>query len=244
MHAFNELIDRADEVVSVPDPKDVRIRDPEVYLKRLSDLQTPHQRLAHFLKSVVLFDPDPTHESVWVKKMFIAGAAFGWLFGGLANSSHYHQDYIRRHNAAVFEGRYRAARHLNDSYIYNFITKGTKYGVRTSLLAASVGIISLGSINCRNQLFLPDWIIGFGALGAISRSWLGMRAMAVGGLLGASAGLFGFGLAKSFEMLSGVSVAQMRYLHHTDYMRKREARLDSLRRTREWYEKDTKRVPS
>lgn len=234
----NIFIDIADEVIQVPRRDEVQLKDPEILMKRLQDLQSPSERLRHFFWSMVNFKDQQTHESYYIACMTVTGTTAGWLFGGLAGSKHIHAEYARRHNASVFDGKYRAERHHFDNFVYRIFRRGMKYGVGTGLLCASSGILTFGSINYRNQLYYPDWAIGFATLGAITRCWLGLRGVTAGGVLGLAIGTFGYGLARGFEKLSGQSVTQLRYLNHVEYLRKREAKLERLRRLRNEFNQD------
>lgn len=236
----SEMLDLADEVIVVPSRDEIRVRDPEVYMKRLAELQTPRERLIEFGKSLFYHRADSTHESNWVRGLTLYGAAIGWLLGGTLYSRDITQDYVRQHNAAVFEGTHKRSRHYLDNMIWGVTTRGAKYGIGTGLLLGSTGIISLGSINYRNKLYLPDWIVGFGTLGAITRCWLGPRAMAAGAGFGSAVGLFGYGVAKSLELVTGYSVTQIRYLWHIEYIQKQEAKLENLQRMRRDYERKHK----
>ena len=222
--ANNKFIDEGPAYIIVPKRDDLINRHPEEYLNALDKLESPRQRISLFLRSIV--DPrEETHESQWIRTMAAFGGVTGALYGGIVSTSHFQQDYIRKHNAAVFEGRHTAHRHYVDSLIYKAATKAIRPAIVAALLSGSAGVVSFGSINYRNRLYFPDWIIGFAALGGLTRTWLGPRAMAVGGFLGSLAGLFGYGLAFSLEAITGESVTKWRYLHHLEYLEKREEQL-------------------
>lgn len=228
----NDFFDLADEVIQYHSREDVTIKDPEFYMKRLSEIQSPRERLTVFFKSQLNFNDDPTHEAVFVRSMGISGLAFGWLFGGISKTRNLTEDYQRRYNAAVFDGHHRMKRQYVDTYVYTTIRRGAKYGVGSFLLCTSAGIIGLGSITYRNQLYMPDWLVGFAALGAASRSWLGLRGIVAGAGLGVMGGLIGYGVARASELFTGRTMSQLRYLNHMEYLKKREATYERIQRHR------------
>lgn len=231
-HENNQFFDLADQVIILPDVEDVRITDPEVYLQRLADIQAPRERLIEFFKSQFDFSVEATHEAVYIRTMALSGLAFGWLFGGLNRSRHYFESFQRQYNAAVFENNHRAKRLYVDNYVYNILRRGAKYGLGSCLLCTTAGLIGFGSISYRNKLYLPDWLIGFGALGGLSRSFLGVRGLVFGTGMGILGGAFAFGFARMVEVTSGNSVTQLRYLNHMNYLKRRDAYLNSLYRVK------------
>uniref|UniRef100_A0A6G1SPD4 Complex I assembly factor TIMMDC1, mitochondrial n=1 Tax=Aceria tosichella TaxID=561515 RepID=A0A6G1SPD4_9ACAR len=228
----NEFLEIADEVIAVPNIEDAKIRDPEIYMKRLSDINTPRERLIEFFKSQFDLTSDVTHEVVTTRMMGFSGLMFGWLLGGLSKSRHIFEDFQRQHNASVFDNEHRARRLRFDNYVYNILRRGAKYGVGSCLLCYSVGLIGYGSISYRNRLYMPDWLVGFGTLGAITRCFLGLRGVAFGTGLGLLGGTFAYGFASLAELGSGKSVAELRYLNHMEYIQKRQARLNRVYKLR------------
>lgn len=228
----NEFFEIADEVIAIPAKDDVQLRDPEVYKKRLADIHSPRERLIEFAKSHFDITSNTTHEVFYTRAMGLSGLMFGWLFGGLSKSRHIFEDFQRKHNAEVFDTEYRLRRLRFDNYVYTTIKRGTKFGVGSCLLCYSAGLIGFGSISYRNELYMPDWLIGFGALGGVSRCWLGLRGVVFGTGMGLLGGSLAFGYAKLTEVMGGMSVAQLRYLNHLEYVNKREARLNRAYRAR------------
>jgi hypothetical protein len=227
------FFDLADEVVTVPKAEDIRVIDPEVYLKRLSDIDTPNERLIEFIKSQFYPPAQATHEVTYIRMMGFAGLAFGWLFGGISRSKRMFEQFQQQHNASVFDNKHRANRLYVDNYFYTTIRRGAKYGIGAGLFCSTAGMIGFGSITYRNQLYLPDWLIGFGTFGAVTRCWLGLRGVVFGAGIGLIGGTLGYGCAKFLELTSGKSVTQLRYLNHVDYLQKRQAELDRIHRFRE-----------
>lgn len=223
----NMAFDIAPSVIVVPDYEVVKgTFSEEELISRLDRLQSPKERLKQlFLTTIDLSAHDVTHESQWIRQTTFCGFGVGMLFGGILNSQDYHDDYIRKHNADVFEGKYRGNRHFWDSLFYRVIGRGSKMGLKAGLLCGTATFIALGSINYRNRLYYPDWLVGFTALGGLSRLWLGARAVAVGGLCGFVASLIGYGLGRCSELFTGQKVTYFRTLSHTAWLEQREATL-------------------
>ena len=233
-----EFFDLADEVIQLPDVADARIRDPEVYMMRLALMQSPRERLIEYLKSQFIFYQDTTHEVVTTRSMGLVGLSFGWLFGGIYKSRHLFEDFQRQHNASVFDSRYRGQRLYFDNFIYHTIRKGTKFGVGSGLLCYSVGFLAFGSLSYRNELYLPDWLVGFATIGAISRCNLGLRGLVFGTGIGLFGGCLGYGIAALLIAGSGKSVAEMKYMNHMEYLKKRQAQLNRNYRLRDSIDRD------
>lgn len=227
-----------EDFVAPPDPSLVTTLkgDPTKLYNRIGELQTPNERLCLLLKS--LFNPieEPTHEAYAIRSMVICGAFVGLVFGGILRSPQAHDDYIRLHNASVFDNKHAARRHYYDSFINTVVRRGIDFGFKLSLLAGSAGIITYGSIAYRDKLYLPDWLIGFGTLGGVSRLWLGSRAVAAGAVIGATGGLIGFGIAKGMESFSGSTATQLRQLNHDRWARNQAS---VMRRAQIWGEQKT-----
>lgn len=221
----NKDLDNAAEIILVPKKEDVQYhQDPEEFILRLDKIESPSQRLFTMVKSCFYIKDEPTHEAIMIRRMFLAGAFGGMFFGALLSSGQVTSSYIRKYNAAVFDGQYRARRMYYDNLITGLVTRGLGYTFKTSLLVGGAGLVSYGSITCRNKLYFPDWLLGFATLGGLTRLWLGPRAVVVGGLLGSFTGIFGFGLAKGIEAFSGYSVSQLKYLEHTEWLKSRHNR--------------------
>jgi hypothetical protein len=229
----NEFFDTADDVIIVPNIEDIRIKDPEVYMRRLETIQSPRERLLEFLKSQFDLSYEPTHEAVYIRIMGLTGLMFGWLLGGMARTRHTFEDLRRQHNASVFDGHHRAKRYIMDNYVYTSIRKGARVGLGSCLLCSSAGLIGFGTIIYRDRLYLPDWLVGFGTLGAVSRCWLGTRGVVFGAGMGVLAGAFGYGYARFMEISTGKSIAEMRYMTHVEYARKRQIQLDRYHKARQ-----------
>lgn len=223
----NRMFEYAPSIIGTPSYEEaLDLETPEERIRRLDTIQTPMERLKElFVNTMNPRAHDLMHEALWIRAMALNGFVGGLFYGGILTSKGAHADYQRQHNAEVFEGRYRGNRHFWDTLITRCFSRGLKYGVRTCLLTSATGFICLGSIAYRNKLYLPDWIIGFTTIGGLSRLWLGSRAVAFGGLLGAAAGLVGYGLAYSFECASGRDVTYFRSIHHSEWLQRREATL-------------------
>lgn len=222
----SHLLEMADEVIIVPEAGDVtQYRDRDQTLARLNELEKPRDRLIQLYKSA--FDPrvQPVHESLWIRKFTLMGFFAGMAVGGVLRSPDIHQTYQRRHNADVFDSRYRGNRHFYDTLIRGVVGRGLRAGISISVLLTAFSSLTLGSVVYRGDLYLPDWIIGTATIGALSRLWIGTRGMVAGGIIGASGGLMCFGLTRGLEYLSGSSVSHMRYLHQLEYTKASQARL-------------------
>lgn len=217
----------APSILNVPKYEDVLdLETPEERISRLANMQSPSERLKDlFINTINFRAHDVSHEARWIRIMAANGALFGMLYGGVLNSQGAHADYQRKHNADVFEGKFRANRHFWDTLILRCASKGLKFGFRTGILMGLTGFISFGSITYRDKLYFPDWIVSFTTLGGLSRLWLGSRAVAVGGLGGFVGGLLGYGVARSIELFSGHQVTYFRRLYHTEWLESRQATL-------------------
>lgn len=221
----NKDLEKAGEVIIVPIKEDVLpYQTPEEFIARLNKIESPNQRLLTMAKSLFYTRDEPTHEAILIRKMFLAGAIGGLAFGAIMNSGEISSAFIRNYNAAAFEGRYLAKRMYYDRFISGIFSRGLGYAFKTSLLTGTAGCVCFGSITYRNELYLPDWLIGFATLGGLTRLWLGSRAVAAGGLLGSFVGVFGFCVAKGLEAFSGYSVSQLKYIEHTDWLKARHSK--------------------
>lgn len=219
----NRFLDDHEEIIAVPSLEDASYnRDPEEFLVRLAELETPKERLKTLVTTLFYFVEEPTHEALLIRRLGLVGFMGGFVLGGIIGGQGFTNEFIRNHNAAVFEGKHRAHRMYWDNMSTGLLRKGLHYGCKTGLLCSAAGFASFGSIAYRNKLYLPDWLVGFALIGGVSRLWLGSKAFVAGGIIGSCAGLIGFGLAKSFELVSGTSVSQMRYLYHTEWLKARE----------------------
>lgn len=228
------ILESSDQYIQVPEAHEVRIQDPEEFMGRLQEISSPYSRMKHFLlSSFNIWYDDPTYEGRIVQRMTIAGLSFGCLLGSMIKGRDLNDEYTRQHNASVFDNQHRARRHRIDTFVYNYARRGLSSGFKAALLCGSVGVISFGSITIRNKLYYPDWAVGFISLGALSRCWLGLRGIIGGGGLGLIGGTIGFGLACLCEQASGMSVAQFRYLEEIEFLRKHQAKLNQLQRSRE-----------
>lgn len=219
----NLFIDDVEAYTTTPNPEDVgQLRDPQDYMIKLNEIASPTDRLIMLAKSVITPWTQPTHEAYHIRTSGGLGLMVGTLFGGFLNNKHNHEDYVRRHNASVFEGQFRGNRHFWDFFISSVMAKGLKTGFRTACLTTSASVIAFSSIVYRNELYQPDWLIGFAGLGGLSRLWIGTRGVAAGALLGLCAGFAGYGLARSIETMSGSNVSELGYRHHVEWVSRRE----------------------
>lgn len=220
----NQLLECPDIAIQTPDPSTVYRGDKADYIVRMNNIASPNERLLTLVKSIFNPSGEPTHEAFFIRKVTFTGVVVGFIHGGLMKSQHIHADYIRKHNASVFSNKVLAERHFWDNLVWRIATQGTPYALKSGLLCAAASFTALGSIVYRNDLYLPDWLIGFTTLGSISRCWLGMRGVVGGGMFGVAAGLIGFGLARGFELVTKQSVSQMRYVEHTLWLARQEAK--------------------
>ena len=238
----NVFIDRVGEAIFVPKPEEIHLDDPDQYLARLDEIQAPRERLFELLKSILDGSSPPTHESMYIRTLTFSGLISGWFYGGVLRNQGLSAEYARKYNAAFFEGRSRAQRHYLDNYVRTVATRGIKHGVLGALLCGASGVVSFGSIVYRNELYYPDWLIGFASLGGLTRFWsLGMRGAIGGAGFGVLAGTIGFGAAKLFELVSGKSVGEMRYFTTVEYLTQREKKRQRILRSRE---KDSREILS
>lgn len=226
----NELLDCPEIVIQLPDPDTVYRGDKADILQRLNNLESPSERLLTLAKSVFIPYEDPTHEAYLIRTITLAGASIGFIHGGILNSQHIHEDYIRKHNATIFENKAVADRHFWDNLFWRIGSQGLPNAIKAGLLCGAASTTALGSIVYRNELYLPDWLVGFSAIGSLSRCWLGMRGVVGGGMFGVAAGLIGYGLAKCYELVIGKSVSHMRYIEHSLWLERRAAKQEQIHR--------------
>lgn len=218
----NEVLDRPEIIIQVPDISTVRWADKLEFLKRLDEISSPSERLLTLLKSVFHPYEEATYEAKMIRLSTFGGAVIGFVHGALS-SRDLHAKYIREHNAAVFEHKVLAHRHHFDHLVKNLAIRGWPYAFKSGLLCAAASTVAFGTIVYRNDIYFPDWLVGFTALGAISRSWLGLRGMIGGGMFGVAASVIGFGCAKGYELFVGQSIPQMRYTEHNLWLERRAA---------------------
>lgn len=226
----NWYFDGHEEVIVVPKREDVEsCRDPLDFKIKLDQIDTPEQRLLILIKSIFHpYDINPTHEATAVRDLALVGAMAGFFYGSFINASKVRDQFIRQHNASIFHGDYKGSRMYYDTMIVKVSTRGFKYGFRTSLLMGCAGLIGYGSIVYRDRIFWPDWIVGFSTLGALSRLWIGPRGVVFGAIGGSIVGLIGLGVAHLTEIGSNMSMTQMRYLNHNQWLEKRKKHLRNL----------------
>lgn len=221
----NKPLEKAAEVIIVPRVEDLDpYATPEDLVNRLNQLEQPWDRVKTLLKNYIDIRSEATHEAKWLREVTITTLLAGGFLGALANSRGVHEDYIRKHNAAVFNNQYVGNRHFYDTLLSGLFPKVVRYGVRSCALVTSVSLLSVSSLTYRGKLYAPDWIVGYTAIGALSRLWLGPRAMAVGGLIGSFASLFSIGVVKCLELGTGFSLSRMRLLNHYSWVEAREAK--------------------
>lgn len=222
----NKILESAPEVVKVPYVGQAS-RTPtqsEHFYHKLEDISTPSQRLAYLFYSFIDIRAIPTQEAQTIRHLSYLGAGAGLIWGGIFMSPGAHQEYIRKHNASVFQGNFRANRHFWDTLVVNVVRRGFKWAVRASALTTSAGFIAFGSIAYRDRLYMPDWLLGFAFLGALSRTWLGPKAMAAGACLGLAGGSAAFALVRLSELATGLSVTEQRRMRQDDWFRSRQHR--------------------
>lgn len=203
-----------------------QLADQESYIARIRDIERPATRFKIFLKSIVDLSEPPTHEALEVRQWYFLGFITGGVLGGILKNQNAHQEYVRRHNADIFEGKYRANRAYWDTLLQSIFRRGFRYGLVTSTLVGTSSLICYGSIVYRGRIHMPDWILGFGTMGALSRLWIGPRGMVAGGVISSFIGLLSSGIFSSLESASGTSMQQRIYEHHFEWLKQKE----SLRR--------------
>lgn len=221
----NKIIDEGPSVVSVPylgaADRPTSVDDQFVKLEAIS---TPSDRLICLFKSYISLHELPTQEAQAIRSMTLIGAGAGLLWGGLVMSPDLHHEYLRKHNASVFDGQYRGNRHFWDTLLLNIGRRGFKWAVRVSAATTLAGFIGFGSIAYRDRLYLPDWLVSFGALGALSRLWLGSKAILAGTVFGMTAGALGYSYARLTEISTNMTVAEQRSYRHEESSEKRQER--------------------
>lgn len=220
----NTALDIAEQVIRVPDPKDVNIKDPEELMRRIDDITSPSGRIKElFLSLIDPFDYNSTHEADVIKFYAITGILGGLVYGGLIRETDLTASYTRRFNAATFDGKHHMRRHLTDTYFLDFFGRGTRWAIYGGLLTGSAATVSMSSIVYRNDLYYPDWAVGYSLLGAASRFWsLGVRGAIGGASFGLAAGTLLYLVSRANLALRGQSVAETKYLHYKEFAEKKK----------------------
>jgi len=227
----NQTLDLAPEVIVVPDPKLVRsLQDPADAATRFEGL-TPRERLYGLLQSLVqppYFGATPPFEVRLIHSVTYSSFIVGYLVGALLRTGDLQSSYARKHNAAVFEGNYRARRHYFDNMILQVARRGFPFALKVSLFSSSAVLACCSSIAYRNDIFLPDFVVGFATVGGLSRLWLGSRAVAFGAGFGSASALILYSCLKAFEAVTGQNIATLRLIDHSLWLEKREVRLRQM----------------
>lgn len=222
----NWLFDNADKYVKPPDIKDLRVKNPDDYIQRLDEITAPKERLKKLFISTIDPTNEPTYEAFWIRRFAMVGFAGGFFAGFFFNTADIHQDYVRKHNSSVFDSKYVGNRHFWDTLVYRGSGRGFRYGIRSALVATAAATIGTCSVVYRDKLHYPDWLIGYPLLGALSRLWLGPRAMAAGAGIWLVLGSFSYGMFRLLEKATGISVSELEYHSHVDHLNKLQYKLN------------------
>lgn len=228
---LNIYLDAGPKYIHTPSGKDVLpSSDPLDFTDRLNQIDTPYSRLLIFINNCFdITNPYVTPEAGFVRIMALSGALGGMTYGGIMNNQMIRERFIRKHNKAAFDGQHIAQRKYHDYLVSRTLSRGFKYGVHGAILTGSAGMIAFSSIIYRDRIYAPDWLLGFAAFGTLHRFTLGPKAWIFGAGAGTVAGMIALGLAYTIEFVGGTSVSQLRYLNHTDWLRKRYHTYDMMR---------------
>lgn len=229
----NILVDHARTYLEVPKKaRELEIIDPDVFLQRTSNSESGWERTRILLDSLSLMNPE-THEARLLRDTFIYGSAGGLFYGAFIRTSDAQQRFIRKHNAAVFEGKFLGVRKYKDTLITECVGFGLKYMVRNGLLCFIGGCSIVLPLTYRNEARCLDLAASCGIFGAITRIWLGGRATLVGSVLGSIVGIGSYAFIKTAESMSGKSYAQYRALEHQVWRERNELTIKACRKFRE-----------
>lgn len=218
----NEVLDNPGIVIQYPEISTVKWADKAEYLRRLDVIESPSQRVLTLIKSVFIPWEEPTYEALMIRTSAFGGGCIGFLHGAIMRSQDLHAKYAREHNASVFEHKVLAHRHHFDYLVKNVSIRAWPYAFKSALLCGAASSIAFGTIVYRSDVHYSDWLVGFTTLGALSRSWLGLRGMIGGGMFGVAASVLGYGVAKGYELFTGQTIPQMRYNEHKNWLERRE----------------------
>ena len=145
------------------------------------------------------------------------GLIIGGVYGGIVSNRQSTEDFIRRHNEYVFRGQFEAKRKIGDTMYLNLVARGFKWGWRVCLFSGLFTGLTTTAIAYRNDIYLTDCMLAGGLLCGLWKIKLGLRAMAVSGVVGS---LFGAILGSSFKLLLwtfNTTVPEYRHWRHVRY---------------------------
>lgn len=223
----NELYERGPEVIATVEQQDaVPGWNPGNERIRLEEITTPKERIIILLKSYFdIRQHDSTDQANLAREATLGAFVLGMGYGAFIKSNDVREQFIRTHNASIFNHKYTANFKYIDTMILNITSRSFKYGFRAG---ASVGLLTLlyeGSIAIRSELYAPDWILGTAIFGGLTRLWLGPRAVAFGSLMGSAVGSLFFGLNWLAYRMNPLSVSEINNLRYQEWVKKRDAKL-------------------
>lgn len=195
---------------------------PEDIMTDFDRMMDPNQRLASLFKSLFFINEEQSLEAHKIRQITTAGMLGGIVAKVVMSSKDISESYKLKHNATLHSVKFASHRHFYDSILAEAITKSINFGLKCAVTTGIGVSIPFASVTYRNKLHWPDFLIGMGAVGSLSRTWLGPKAMLFGAGVGTCVGAVFYGWLRLYEMASGKSVIEMRYLEHVRWKKKRE----------------------
>ncbi|XP_054156674.1 RPII140-upstream gene protein-like [Oppia nitens] len=162
-------------------------------------------------------DGEDNPEISFIMQSVAYGAMGGFLYGGLVNNKAAIFDFVRRHNDYVFRGHFEGQRRIRDAMFINLGRHGWRWCWRMALFSGVLSTLTTTAITYRNDIYYRDCCASGALLCAAWKMKLGLRAMAVSGVLGSIIGaLFASG-AKLAIWSFNTSVPEYRHWRHVRY---------------------------
>ena len=163
------------------------------------------------------FKGEDNPEMNFIAHSGIMSFIFGALYGGIVSNQTALFDFVRRHNEYVFRGDIEAKRKVRDTMFVQFCRQGFRWGWRVGLFTAFLTGATTTAIAYRNDVYIRDCILAGGLVCSLWKAKLGLRAMAVSGLLGSIFGAIFGGTVKLMLWTFNTSVPEYRYWRHLRY---------------------------
>ena len=164
------------------------------------------------------FNGEDNPEMRFIMHSFGYGLLGGALYGGIIGNRTAVEDFMRRHNEYVFRGDFEAKRKIRDSMWLQFVRAGGRWSWRVALFSGTLSALTTTAIAYRNDVYISDCVISGALICSLWKMKLGLRAMAVSGVLGSVFGaIFGASL-KLMLWTFNTTVPEYRYWRHLRYL--------------------------
>lgn len=154
---------------------------------------------------------DDSVEYRMVANTVAMSGALGFMAGGYVFSTTKLQNYSRQYNANVFQGQYRANRHLADTMHIEFFKGGIKMGAKMAIFSGLFMAPLVVSTTYRNDINYLDCALCGALTGAMYRVKMGPQATLVTAVVGSLFGLTFAGVMRLALKVSGTSIHEMRH---------------------------------